>query len=204
MVTSFLHLLRDHCGPSLDEPGNEYIGFAVDGALRMKDLIDGLLAYSRISRGQPPKNTSVQAAMETALANLQAGLSQAGAVVTHDPLPTIQADAVQLAQLFQNLLGNAVKFRGDSRPEIHVGARQQEGEWLFWVRDNGIGIDSRFQDRIFMIFQRLHTHHRFPGTGIGLAICKRIVERHGGRIWVESAPGQGSTFYFTISEARMT
>ena len=132
------------------------------------------------------------------LDNLQVAIGESGAVVTHDPLPVVMADPTQLSQLFQNLIGNALKFRGERPPEIHVGAEQQGEEWLFWVRDNGIGIEAQYAERIFVIFQRLHTRDEYPGTGIGLAICKRIVERHGGRIWVESEPGEGSSFFFTI------
>jgi chemotaxis family two-component system sensor kinase Cph1 len=137
-------------------------------------------------------------ALERALANLRKRISETGAIITHDPLPTIMADPTQLMQLFQNLIGNAIKFRSDKVPEIHVGASRLEDEWLFSVRDNGIGIDPQFSDRIFVIFQRLHTRDEYPGTGMGLAICKKIIECHRGRIWVESQLGEGATFYFTI------
>jgi hypothetical protein len=129
-------------------------------------------------------------------------IEESDAVVTQDPLPIVTADRTQLGQVFQNLIGNAIKFRGPDRPEIHIGAERQNGKWIFAVRDNGIGIDPQYADRIFIIFQRLHTQEEYPGTGIGLAVCKRIVERHGGRIWVDSEPGQGSTFYFTVLESK--
>src|SRR5262249_52523091 len=134
----------------------------------------------------------------TALSNLKVAVEESGAVVTQDPLPTVYADSGQLIQLFQNLIGNGLKFRGPASPRIHVGAREKNGEWVLSVSDNGIGIEPQYFERIFVIFQRLHTREEYPGTGIGLALCKRIVERHGGRIWVESAPGQGATFYFTL------
>jgi chemotaxis family two-component system sensor kinase Cph1 len=139
--------------------------------------------------------------LDQALRNLQAGIEAAHATVTHDPLPTLSVDATQMMQLFQNLVGNALKFHGEPPPRVHVGARQEEGRWVFSVRDNGIGIEPQYHERIFQIFQRLHTRKHYPGTGIGLAICKRIVERHGGTIWVESQPGQGCTFYFSIPAA---
>jgi len=125
-------------------------------------------------------------------------LQKDGWIITHDPLPTVMADGYQLAQLFQHLIGNALKFRGERQPEIHIGVKQQDGEWAFRVRDNGIGIEEQYAERIFVIFQRLHTREQYPGTGIGLAICKKIIERHKGRIWMESAPGEGTTFFFTL------
>jgi len=144
--------------------------------------------------------TDARRSVQEALTNLQASIGESGAAVQVDPLPAVRADAVQLTQLFQNLIANAIKFRSDRPPEVHVGARREQDAWLFWVRDNGIGIESQYAERIFMIFQRLHTRKTYPGTGIGLAICKRIVERHGGRIWVESQPGQSSAFYFTLPD----
>lgn len=202
MVSSFLQLLKERHGPALPESANEYMDFAIEGALRMKALIDGLLAYSRLgTQAQAIRPMSAQAAVDAALANLAALIGETNAAVACDtPLPSIKADPIQLTQLFQNLIGNAIKFRADRRPEIHIQATRREGEWLFSVQDNGIGIDAAFQEKVFMIFRRLHTRQKFPSTGIGLAICKRIVERHHGRIWVESVPGRGSTFYFTIPE----
>jgi light-regulated signal transduction histidine kinase (bacteriophytochrome) len=149
------------------------------------------------------ESTDCQPILERVLANLQRAIEESGATVTHDPLPTVMADATQLAQLFQNLIGNAIKFQSDHPPTIHVGAEQgNRSAWLFSVRDNGIGIEPEYAERVFHLFQRLHTRDKHPGTGIGLAMCKRIVERHGGQIWVESEPGQGSTFYFTLPERR--
>jgi light-regulated signal transduction histidine kinase (bacteriophytochrome) len=200
-VAGFVSLLRQHYRGRLDEKADSYIDAAVDGATRMQTLIGDLLSYSRVgTKGRALEPTDAGAALKDALTNLRASLEESGAVVRVDPLPIIQADAVQLTQLFQNLIANAVKFRSDQPPEIRIGARREPDAWWFWVRDNGIGIDPQYTERIFMIFQRLHTRRAYPGTGIGLAICKRIVERHGGRIWVESQPGQGATFYFTLPD----
>jgi light-regulated signal transduction histidine kinase (bacteriophytochrome) len=166
----------------------------------MSDLVQGLLAYSRAgareARHQP---VPCQQALDAALANLQVSIAESNARVTHDDLPTVVAERTQLTQLFQNLIGNAVKFRRDGvAPMIHVGCRREGGQWLFWVKDNGIGIEPQYQDKVFLIFQRLHGPEMYPGTGIGLAICKKIVEQHGGKIWIESKIGEGSTFYFTL------
>jgi light-regulated signal transduction histidine kinase (bacteriophytochrome) len=152
------------------------------------------------TKGKIPEPVSAGEALNGALANLQVPIEQSGATVTSDPLPVVPADGAQLTHLFQNLIGNAIKFRAERPPEVHVGAERRDGEWRFAVRDNGIGIDPQYFERIFMIFQRLHTRSKYPGTGIGLAICQRIVERHGGRIWVESEPGRGSTFHFTLPD----
>ncbi len=165
----------------------------------MQTLIDDLLAYSRVgTRGKGFEATDANPVLKAALANLSASVTESGAVVAHDGLPTVLADGAQLTQVFQNLLSNAIKFRGGQRPALHVGVRRGQGEWVFSVRDNGIGIEPDYFDRIFVIFQRLHTRNEYPGTGIGLAICKKIVDRHGGRMWVESEPGRGSTFFFTV------
>jgi PAS domain S-box-containing protein len=200
MVTGFMDLLKDRCQGKLDAKSHEYIAFAADAASRMRGLIDDLLTYSRAGRGEVTERTDVGAVFDRVLKTLTISVKESGAVITHDPLPTIASNPLELTQVFQNLIGNAIKFRGERKPEIRVGARRQPGCWLFTVRDNGIGIDSQFAERIFMIFQRLHTREQYPGTGVGLAICKKIVERHGGRIWMESQPGKGSTFCFTISD----
>jgi light-regulated signal transduction histidine kinase (bacteriophytochrome) len=200
-----LTLLQQRYQGRLDEKADSYITAAVEGATRMHALINGLLEYSRVgTRGNVPAPAHADAALQEARANLQTLIQESDAVITADPLPTVPADAAQLAHVFQNLMANAIKFRSERTPEIQVGARRQETDWLFWVRDNGIGIDPQYNERIFVIFQRLHTRTKYPGTGIGLAICKRIVERHGGKIWVESQPGQGSTFYFTLPDKGQT
>jgi PAS domain S-box-containing protein len=199
MVASYTELLARRYQGRLDADADEFIAFAVDGANRMQRLINDLLAYSRVdTRGKAPEPTDAGAALTEALANLEAAMAENEAVVTHDPLPTVPADETQLVQLFQNLVGNALKFRSARHACIHVSATQQGKEWVFSVQDNGIGIEPQYAERIFVIFQRLHTQADYPGTGIGLAICKRIVERHGGHIWLESQPGQGATFYFSL------
>jgi signal transduction histidine kinase len=199
MVASYVQLLARRYRGRLDADADEFIGYAVEGVHRMQTLIHDLLAYARVgTHGKPFEPTPCDAALDRALANLRLLLEESGAVVTRAPLPTLGVDATQLAQLFQNLLGNALKFRGDRPPQIHVGAAPEDGGWRFWVRDDGIGIEPEYRDRIFVIFQRLHGRTEYPGTGIGLAICKKIVERHGGRIWVESTPGEGSTFFFAL------
>jgi signal transduction histidine kinase len=198
-VTGFVQLLRQKYGGKLDADADQFIDFAVDGAKRMETLIKDLLAYSRVgARGQEPVPTDAGASLQLALDNLGTSIQETAAEITHGELPTVRADSTQLAQVFQNLIGNALKFRGPLPPKIHVDAHRKEDYWQFSVRDNGIGIDAKHQDRIFLIFQRLHSRQQYPGTGIGLAICKRIVDRHGGQIWVESQPGQGATFHFTI------
>jgi signal transduction histidine kinase len=199
MVASFTQLLAKRYQGKLDQDADEFIGFAVDGANRMQMLINDLLAFSRVeTRGKPLEPTDCEAVLSRTLANLAAMVQESGAVVTHDPLPTVLADEMQMGQIFQNLLINALKFKGGETPQVHIFAQRQGEEWLFGFRDNGIGIDPQHQERIFAIFQRLHRREDFPGTGLGLALCKKIAERHGGRIWVESEPGRGSTFYFTI------
>ncbi|HUL57598.1 MAG TPA: ATP-binding protein [Usitatibacter sp.] len=200
MVSSYTQLLVRRYGDRLDGDAKEFMDFIVDGAARMKQLIEDLLAYSRVgTRGRTLERTGSLEALDKALVNLRVTQEASGAVVTHDPMPEVVADPGQLTQLFQNLIGNAMKFRGSDAPRIHVGAETREHVWVFTVRDNGIGLDTQYADRIFMMFQRLHSKSEYPGTGIGLAICKKIVERHGGRIWVDSRPGQGSTFGFTIA-----
>lgn len=200
MVASYCQLLKRRYQGQLDPDAHEFIDFAVDGASRMQKLINDLLAYSRTgTRGKPLVETDTGVILERVLANLKMPLEENQVTVTADPLPVVIADPTQLTQLLQNLISNATKFRCPSRPAaIHVSAEQREQEWLFAVRDNGIGIAPEHCDRIFLIFQRLHSRDEYPGTGIGLAVCKRIVERHGGRIWVKSEPGRGSTFFFTL------
>jgi PAS domain S-box-containing protein len=203
MVSSYTQLLARRYQDRLDQDAKEFIDFAVDGATRMQRLIQDLLTYSRVTtRGIRLVPTDAAAALRDALGNLQAVIQEKGARVTHDELPTVLADATQLVQVFQNLVGNAIKFHGDASPRVHVAATPKDDEWVFTVADNGIGIDPQYFDRIFVIFQRLHPGHRYPGTGIGLALCSRIVQRHGGRLWVESAPGRGSTFYFTLKRRK--
>ena len=198
-VANYVQLLEMRYEQLLDEDAKEFITFAVEGVSLMQTLIDDVLAYSKVDmQAIEFELTNVETALERALTNLRKRISETGAVITHDQLPTVMADGTQLMQLFQNLIGNAIKFRSDKAPEIHIGASRLEDEWLFSVRDNGIGIDPQFRDRIFVIFQRLHTRDEYPGTGMGLAICKKIIECHRGRIWVESKLGEGATFYFTI------
>ncbi|RMF24766.1 MAG: PAS domain S-box protein [Deltaproteobacteria bacterium] len=200
MVSSYTQLLAKRYAGRLDEDADDFIGFAVDGANRMHRLINDLLEYSRVgTRGRQLEPTDAEEVLQTVLADLQVAIEESGARVTHDPLPTVLADSTQLRQLLQNLIGNALKYRGERPPQVHVGCQRSGGdEWTISVRDNGIGIAPEHFDRIFQIFQRLHGRNEYSGTGIGLAVCKKIVERHGGRIWVESEPGRGSTFLFTI------
>lgn len=199
MVASYVQLLARRYKAKLDADANEFIDFAVDGATRMQALINALLEYSRIgTKGKPFQPAACEKILQIALKNLEVALRESGAMVTHDPLPEVLGDATQLAQLFQNLIANAIKFRGDKPPAVHIWAERTGKDWCFGFRDNGIGIDPQFSERIFVIFQRLHSKEEYPGTGIGLALCKKIVERHGGRIWVQSEPGQGATFHFTI------
>jgi len=203
MVASFSQLLAKRYQGKLDKDADDFIAFAVDGATRMQQLINDLLAYSRVgTRGKPPAPTDLSEVLSNAEANLHEAIKESKAEVTYSPLPIVDGDQVQLTQLLQNLLANAIKFRSQEPPRIQVSAQAQDGDWLVSVQDNGIGIAKEHQERIFAIFQRLHARDEYPGTGIGLALCKKIVERHGGRIWVESAPGQGTTFYFNLPGAR--
>jgi PAS domain S-box-containing protein len=198
MVTGFMDLLQRSCGEAIDDKGRECMSFAMEGGKRMQVLIDALLEYGRIGRQVVVQPTDLEAVLERVLASQGRIIEESQVTLTHDPLPTVQGNPVELELLLQNLIENAVKFRGDRKLDIHIGAHQQGNHWLFSVRDNGIGLDPKFADRIFVIFQRLHSRDKYPGTGIGLAICKKIVERHGGSICVDSVPGQGSTFYFTL------
>ena len=199
MVTSYLQLLERRYKDKLDGDALEFINYAVDGSIRMKTLISDLLAYSRVgTRGKEFFRIDCEEVLMNVLHDLQLSIEEAGANVTHDPLPEVMADAVQLGSLFQNLVNNAIKFRSETPPQIHFGVEVDEKEWIFSVSDNGIGVDPQYFERIFIIFQRLHNRENYAGTGIGLAISKRIVERHGGRIWIESQPDKGSTFFFTL------
>lgn len=199
MVVSFTQLLEKRYASQLDATARRYIAYATDGARRMQLLISGLLAYSRVDRGQfRPAPIDCEDVLRQVLLNLQASIEESGAMVTHDPLPTLTADSTQLTQLLQNLLGNAIKFRKGPKPWVHIGVEETATEWIVFVQDDGIGFDPDNAERIFQVFQRLHSAREYPGGGIGLAICKRIVERHGGRIWVESAPGAGARFRFAL------
>lgn len=199
-VANYVQLLEMRYDTELDQDAKEFIGFAVEGVSLMQTLIDDVLAYSKVDlKGIEWELIEVETALNQALGNLRGRIAETGVVITFDPMPTIVADGTQLMQLFQNLIGNAIKFKQKVEPpQIHVGVQRQEDAWLFSIKDNGIGIDPQFADRIFVIFQRLHTRDEYPGSGMGLAICKKIVECHRGRIWVESELGHGATFFFTI------
>jgi signal transduction histidine kinase len=200
-VSGFVGLLKKQYRDKLNAEAIEYIDLSVEGAERMQTLIHDLLTFSRVgTRGGAFVAMNMKDALDNALKNLQVAISETETLVTCDAMPVVTADATQMTQLLQNLIANAIKFHGPSRPEIHIGAERKNDQWVVSVRDNGIGIEPRYYDRIFLIFQRLHTRTQFKGTGIGLAVCKKIVERHGGAIWVESKPGEGSTFYLTIPD----
>ena len=199
MISSYTQLLEKRYKGQLDDKAKKYITYAVDGAIRMQALINDLLTYSRIgTQGRLLELTDSHSALGGAIRNLAALIKEKRAIITNDNLPMVLADASQLILVFQNLLANAIKFRGKDIPRIHVSAQDHGREWVFSVKDNGIGIESQHAERVFVIFQRLHTREEYPGTGIGLAVCKQIVERHGGKIWFESEPGNGTTFFFTI------
>lgn len=200
MITSYVQLLAKRYKGRLDADADDFIHYAVDGAKRMQSLINDLLMYSRVgTRGKPFASTDCGEVLRDSLSNLNIVIEESGAAVTADPLPTLTADRGQLTQLFQNLIGNAVKFRNEQASRVHVSSCRENGCWHFSVRDNGIGIPQEQQEKIFAIFNRLHDRSKYPGSGIGLAVCKKIVERHGGRIWVESVPDLGSTFHFTVA-----
>jgi PAS domain S-box-containing protein len=200
-MSNFANLLARRYQGKLDATAEEYIAFVTDAAQRMQQMLADLLAYTRVG-GPTAAFTSVdmEALLAGVLTDLQLGLAEAKAEVTHDPLPTVQGDETRLRQVFHNLIGNALKFTGPAAPRIHVSGRRDGRQWRFAVQDNGIGIDASQAERIFQVFQRLHTRGEYPGSGMGLAICKKIVEQHGGRIWVESQPGQGATFFFTVQD----
>ena len=201
MVASYVQLLAKRYQGKFDSDADEFIAFAVDGATRMQRMIDDLLSYSRVgTKGKTFSPVDCNGVADEVIQNLQAAITEHEAAVTRDELPTVAGDRSQLVRLLQNLVGNAIKFHGDQPPQIHMSADRSDRQWVFSVQDNGIGIEPQYRERIFLIFQRLHTRTEYPGTGIGLAICKRIVDRHGGRIWLESEAGNGSTFYFTLPE----
>jgi PAS domain S-box-containing protein len=200
MVSSYTQLLAERYKGRLDADADEFIGFAVDGSKRMQGLIQDLLVYAHVGTGSHALvRMATEEALAAALVDLRAAIEDSGAVITHDPLPTIDTEASQVTRVLQNLIGNAIKYRRPGVPRVHVSARDSgSGEWIFAVRDNGIGIEPQYFEKIFVIFQRLHRREEFEGTGIGLAICKKALERLGGRIWLESQPGVGSTFYFAV------
>ncbi|MCS7315232.1 MAG: ATP-binding protein [Bryobacterales bacterium] len=201
-VLNYARLLSDRCADSLDDRARRYLGRVLGGAERLDRMIEGLLEFSRVTtRGRPPAPADAETVFVQACADLRELIESAGASVTHEPLPTVMADETQLLRLFENLLANAIKFRGAHPPRVHVWAEPRDGFWRFGVRDNGIGVEPRDQERIFAPFQRAHHGPQYPGEGLGLAVARRIVERHGGQIWVESRPGHGSTFFFTLPGA---
>jgi len=199
MVSSYTQLLAQRYESQLDDKARKYIHYAVDGAIRMQSLINDLLAYSRVgTRGRTPEPADAHAILGEAIRNLASAIEENRAIITSEDLPTVRADGSHLLLVFQNLLANAIKFRGKDLPCIHVSAQERPADWVFSVKDNGIGIEPQHAERVFVIFQRLHTREEYPGTGIGLSICQRIIERHGGKIWFESEPGIGTTFFFTV------
>ena len=202
MISSYLQIIEKRYADKLDDEGREFFGFAKDGARRMRNLIEDLLEYARVgTRGKAMEPADSGRVLDDVCADLQIAIAESGATITRDPLPIVAADSGQLRKVFQNFLANAIKFRGADPPKIHIAAHRQQKDWVFSVSDNGIGIPPEHQERIFVIFQRLHTRERYEGTGIGLAVCKKIVERHGGRVWLESTPNVGTTFYFTLHAA---
>lgn len=206
MVASYTQLLERRYKDKLDEDANDFINYAVDGAHRMQQLLNDLLQFSRVgTRAKPYKKTGLDEVIKASMQNLEQYIDEHDAEISIETdLPDIYIDKVQITQLFQNMIHNAIKFRGDKQPVVTIGAEEQDQDWMFWIADNGIGIDQKHQERIFMIFQRLHSRDMYEGSGIGLAICKKIVERHGGSIWLDSEPGQGATFYFTLRKGLKT
>ncbi len=204
-ITIGLKLLKKRCEGKLDSEADKFIAETIDEAMQMQTLISDMLSYARVgASGKPFVQTDCTEVLNRSLTNLRVTLEQSGAVVTYDPLPEVMADPIQLSQLLQNLINNAIKFHGEEQPHIHISAERKEKEWLFSVSDNGIGIPAEYSERIFEIFQRLHNKKEYPGTGIGLATCKKIVESHCGCIWVKSEPGKGSTFFFTIPDKEVS
>ena len=204
MVSSYVQILAEDYKGELDENADRFIGYAVDGANRMKGLIDGLLALSRVgTQGEPFEATDCNLILEQVINGLEETIEDSGASLSQERLPTVNADPIQLSQVFQNLISNALKFSGEGSPNVHISAEQRPEDWVFSVQDNGIGIAERHYERIFKMFQRLHHRSEYEGSGIGLALCHKIVQRHGGQIWVKSKVGEGATFYFSIPKAEM-
>ncbi|MFX0148670.1 MAG: ATP-binding protein [Candidatus Hodarchaeota archaeon] len=198
-ITSFSQLLEDKFGDKLDQDGKDFISFITDGAKKMNTLIKDLLTYSRITtHAKPPKLIDLEIILKEAIFNLHESIKESSAIITYDKMPTLEVDKTQFLQLFQNLISNSIKFRREEPPRIHISAKLSNKDWIFSVKDNGIGIEAKYFDRIYNIFYRLHTKEEYPGTGIGLPICKKIVNRYGGKIWVNSEIGKGSTFFFNI------
>ncbi|MDH5804750.1 MAG: ATP-binding protein, partial [Gemmatimonadota bacterium] len=201
-VTNFVQLLDTRYADQLDDQAREFIGFAVDGTKRMQLLITDLLAYSRVQDSKTVrKELPLEEVVQDVMADLSNTIREVGATITYNDLPVVRGDATQLRQLLRNLVANALKFRGEAPPTIEIKGEDRIGEWMVSVTDNGIGIEKKFFERIFAVFQRLHTRDEYEGTGMGLALCKVVVERHGGRIWLDSQLGKGSTFHFTISKS---
>jgi len=201
MVANFTQLLERQYKDKLDENAMEYINFAVDGAKRMQNLINDLLAYSRVhTKGEKFEDVHLDKVFDDVLFNMEIPIEENNVIITKEPLPKINADYSQMVQVFQNLISNAIKYRRQETPQIQIFSQKQDYKWQFSIKDNGIGIKPDYFEQVFQIFRRLHTHDEYKGTGIGLAITKRIIERHNGNIWVESEPGKGSTFHFTIPE----
>jgi light-regulated signal transduction histidine kinase (bacteriophytochrome) len=195
----YINRLRRHYKDKAEPDADRFIGYALDAITRMEALINAILAYARVgTKARDLKLADCNDIVECATTNLQVEIEKSSAIVTHDQLPTLLADQIQIIQLFQNLIGNSIKFRREEPPCVHISAEHKEKEWVISICDNGIGIDPKHSTSIFDIFQRLHENSKYPGNGIGLATCKKIVENHGGRIWVESNPGKGSTFKFAI------
>lgn len=200
MVSTYGEMLQKKFGGKLGVKGDEYIGYTIQGALRMEQLLADLRAYTQASLTGQERTEYIEAGevLEKTLLNLRAASEQSGASISSTELPRVRMHEFQLQQVFQNLIGNAIRYCGSAPPRIHIAAVQRETEWMFSVQDSGIGIDPQYKEQIFGIFKRLHHYSEYPGTGMGLAICERIIQRVGGRIWVESQPGRGSTFFFTI------